>query len=53
MRDAVRLIQTGKVNSVLVGSFDESTPSFSMIAERSGEQAPQEIFAKAIVLVKE
>ena len=53
MRDAVRLIQTGKVNSVLVGSFDESTPSFSRIAERSGEQAPQEIFAKAIVLVKE
>ena len=53
MRDAVRLIQTGKVNTVLVGSFDESTPSFSMIAERSGEQAPQEIYAKAIVLVKE
>lgn len=53
MRDAVRLIETGKVNSVLVGSFDESTPSFSMIAERSGEQAPQELFAKAIVLVKE
>lgn len=53
MRDAVRLIQTGKVNSVLVGSFDESTPSFSMIAERSGEKKPQDIFAKAIVLVKE
>lgn len=53
MRDAVRLIQTGKVNSVLVGSFDESTPSFSMIAERSGEEKPQDIFAKSIVLVKE
>lgn len=53
MRDAVRLIQTGKVNSVLVGSFDESTPSFSMIAERSGEEKPQDIFAKAIVIVKE
>ena len=53
MRDAVRLIQTGKVNSVLVGSFDDSTPSFSMIAERSGEEKPQDIFAKAIVLVKE
>lgn len=53
MRDAVRLIQTGKVNSVLLGSFDESTPSFSMIAERSGEEKPQDIFAKAIVLVKE
>ena len=53
MRDAERLLQTGKVNSVLVGSFDESTPSFSMIAERAGEDAPQEIFAKAIVLIKE
>ena len=53
MRDAERLIKTGKVNSVLVGSFDESTPSFSMIAERAGETLPQEIFAKAIVLVKE
>lgn len=53
MRDAVRLIQTGKVKSVLVGSFDESTPSFSMIAERSGEEKPQDIFAKAVVLVKE
>ncbi len=53
MRDAERLIKTGKVNTVLVGSFDESTPSFSMIAERAGETLPQEIFAKAIVLVKE
>ena len=53
MRDAERLLQTGKVNSVLVGSFDESTPSFSMIAERAGDKAPQEIFAKAIVLIKE
>lgn len=53
MRDAERLIKTGKANSVLVGSFDESTPSFSMIAERAGDEAPQEIFAKAIVLVKE
>lgn len=53
MRDAERLIQTGKASSVLVGSFDESTPSFSKIAERSGEAAPQDIFAKAIVLIKE
>lgn len=53
MRDAERLIQTGKAASVLVGSFDESTPSFSKIAERSGEDAPQDIFAKAIVLIRE
>jgi hypothetical protein len=53
MRDAERLIQTGKASTVLVGSFDESTPSFSMIAQRSGEPVPQEIYAKAIVLTKE
>lgn len=53
MRDAERLLQTGKVNSVLVGSFDESTPSFSKIAERAGEEAPQDIYAKAIVLIKD
>ena len=53
MRDAERLIQTGKASSVLVGCFDESTPSFSMIAERAGESAPQDIYAKAIVLIKE
>ena len=53
MRDAERLLQSGKVNSVLVGSFDESTPSFSMIAERAGDETPQEIYAKAIVLIKD
>lgn len=53
MRDAERLIKTGKASTVLVGSFDESTPSFSMIAERSGEAVPQDIFAKAVVLTVE
>lgn len=53
MRDAKRLIETGKASSVLVGHFDESTPSFSLIAERAGESIPEELFAKAIVLVKE
>lgn len=53
MRDAERLIKTGKASTVLVGSFDESTPSFSMIAERSGEPVPQDIYAKAVILIKE
>jgi hypothetical protein len=53
MRDAERLIQTGKAKSILVGVFDESTPSFSSIAERAGENVPQDIYAKAIVLVRE
>ena len=50
MRDAERLLRTGKVNSVLVGSFDESTPVFTQFAERAGKDAPAELYAKAVVL---
>lgn len=53
MRDAERLIKTGKAKSVLVGSFDESTTEFSKIAERSGEPIPPDLYAKAVVLVRE
>lgn len=52
MRDAERLIQTGKVQSVLVGCFDESTPDFSQIAQRCGEPIPADLYAKAVVLVR-
>lgn len=50
MRDAERLLKTGKVKSVLVGSFDESTPMFSQFAERSGKPVPADVYAEAIVL---
>lgn len=52
MRDAERLIKTGKAKSVLVGSFDESTPILNSFAERSGRPVPAEIYAKSLVLVK-
>lgn len=52
MRDAERLIATGKAETVLVGSFDESTPVFTEFAIRAGKEAPQELYAKAIVLTR-
>lgn len=52
MRDAERLIMTGKARSVLVSEFDESTPVFSMFAERSGKEIPAEVYAKSIVLTR-
>lgn len=53
MRDAERLLETGKVKSVLVGSFDESTPTFSQFAERSGKIVPPDVYAEAVVLISE
>ncbi len=53
MRDAERLIRTGKAKSVLVGSFDESTPTFSSFVERAGQSAPDDIFAQSLVLVRD
>lgn len=53
MRDAERLIKTGKAKSVLVGSFDESTPILASFAERTGKAAPAEISAHSLVLVRE
>lgn len=53
MRDAERLIRTGKARSVLVGSFDESTPTFSSFVERAGMKAPENVSAQSIVLVRE
>lgn len=52
MRDAVRLIESGKATSVLVGEFDESTEIFSSFAQRAGKEVPEDIYAKALVLVR-
>ncbi len=53
MRDAERLIRTGKAKSVLVGSFDESTPLLEDFAKRSGKAAPEDIYARCLMLVAE
>lgn len=52
LRDAERLIKTGKAQSVLVGSFDESSPVLNSFAERSGKEVPAEIYARSLVLVR-
>jgi len=52
MRDAERLIKTGKAATVLVGSYDESTATFSEFAERAGKEAPQAMYARSIVLTR-
>lgn len=52
MRDAARLIESGKATSVLVGEFDESTEIFSSFAQRAGKEVPEDIYAKALVLVR-
>lgn len=50
MRDAERLIKSGKAKNVLVGFFDESTPLFDEFRKRAGKPAIDELFARAIVL---
>lgn len=50
MRDAVRQIQTGKAETVLVGSYDESTSLYDSLVTRAGQDAPQPLFARSIVL---
>lgn len=49
VKDAERLIRTGKAGSVLVCSFDESTPVFQSFAERSHEDVPSDLFIESIV----
>lgn len=51
MRDAERLIRTGKAKSVLVGYHDESTPLFQEFCNRAGKPVPGLIYSKAVVLV--
>ncbi|MGN0191865.1 MAG: beta-ketoacyl-[acyl-carrier-protein] synthase family protein, partial [Candidatus Cryptobacteroides sp.] len=50
LKDARRLIATGKAANVLVVSFDESTPYFESFAKRAGEELPPEVWAESIVL---
>lgn len=52
MRDAERLIATGKAQTVLVGLYDEVTPIFAEFAKRAGRQVPQELYARSIVLTR-
>ena len=50
LRDARRLIATGKAKTVLVGCHDEATPLFQDFCRRIGKPVPQEIYSRSIVL---
>lgn len=53
MRDAERLIATGKAESVLVVEFDESTPMLTETAKRHNIEIPKDLYARSVVLKRE
>ena len=52
LRDARRLIETGKAKTVLVGYHDEATPLFQEFCRRMGKPLPQEVYSHSMVLRK-
>jgi 3-oxoacyl-(acyl-carrier-protein) synthase len=50
LRDARRLIETGKARTVLVGLHDEATPTFQALLRRMGMPEPQALYSRSIVL---
>lgn len=50
LRDARRLIESGKAKTVLVGCHDEATPTFQDIFHRLGKPIPPMIYSRSIVL---
>ncbi|MBQ7527726.1 MAG: beta-ketoacyl-[Bacteroidaceae bacterium] len=50
LRDARRLIETGKARTVLVGLHDEATPLVQKLFRRMGKPVPPEIYSRSIVL---
>lgn len=52
MRDAKRMIESGKADNVLVVAADESTPLTRSFAARLGEEEPKELYARCVILKK-
>jgi len=50
LRDARRLIESGKAKTVLVGCHDESTPTFQECFRRMGKPVPPLLTSRSIVL---
>ena len=50
LRDARRLIESGKAKTVLVGCHDEATPTFQEFCRRMGKPVPPTLYSKSIVL---
>ncbi len=52
LRDARRLIETGKAKTVLVGCHDEATPTFQDVFRRMGKPVPPMLYSRSIVLTR-
>jgi 3-oxoacyl-(acyl-carrier-protein) synthase len=50
LRDARRLIETGRARTVLVGCHDEATPMFQAFFRRMGKPEPPMLYSRSIVL---
>lgn len=53
MRDAERLIATGKAETVLVGVHDEATPLFQSFYKRMNITEPKELYSRVIILKRD
>lgn len=50
LRDAKRLLRSGRCRNVLVGCHDESTPMFNELLTKAGLQALPEVFSVSMLL---
>ncbi len=50
MQDAIRLIEEGEANTVLVGSYDESAPIFNSFLQRLNEPECENVYSKCVIL---
>ena len=50
LRDAKRLIATGKARTVLVGLHDEATPTLQNTFRRMGKPVPPRLYSRSIIL---
>lgn len=50
MRDAIRLIRSGRADSVLVGMHDESTPLLNELLSKAGKKERPMIYSKSMVV---
>ena len=49
IRDAKRLISTGRAKTVLVGIHDESTPLFNQFRKKMNEKALPDVYSHSIL----
>ena len=52
LRDARRLIETGRAKTVLVGCHDEATPTLQDLFRRMGKPVPAMLYSRSIVLTR-